>query len=67
MINELKQELFEQEELIKKARKHDFYKPLLYNSICFMYEQNLTEEDIADYLGLETDELETLKEELGLW
>lgn len=35
---------------------------LLYNAICFMYENNMSKKEIADYLGTDNETLDAIED-----
>ena len=47
----------------KKAKAFDTVFTLLYNAIGFMYEQDMSKEEVAEYLGTTEEILDAIDEE----
>ena len=63
MMSELRMALAETEAVEQKAKAFDKVITIANNAICYMYEQNMTTDEIAEYLGCDTEMIKAIDNE----
>lgn len=62
-MSELRQQMAEQEEIETKANVVDTIITLLNNAICYMTDNGMSKDEVAEYIGTSTDILDAIDEE----
>jgi len=63
MMSELKQQMAEEQDAIEKAGCAETLCTLLNNSICFMIEQGMSIDEIAEYLGCSSKMIDLISDD----